>query len=373
MVSDWNQGSKAVFVRNGTATWDTGWVGAGGSAAVNDDQWHQLIVTYIEDTDLLNIFVDPTVGAVNGQFSAGHNVNAYDEHTHSHNGGIAETDFRIGLTSPNFEPEGFVGLIDEVAVFDQALTGADLDNLIENGPTGFLSAPESANFEVSTAGTDLVFTWDSKPGEFYNILGDDDMVPNDPAQWAPFRTNIPATPPTNTLVVPYPVDPQMFFALENLGVPPIFEDDFETDQGWTMGSDGLPGTNWERGAPSLVGPPAANSGLNCYGTNLASEYTLNANVWLRSPAIDLRPPSIVGATLKCKQFRDNEQGFDYGFIRVVDATTNVPLGADIASLIDGVSVDWESFSARLPSEALGKLIKIEFRLESDDQINQAGW
>ena len=107
--------------------------------------------------------------------------------------------------------------------------------------------------------------------------------------------------------------------------------------------------------------------------NLASDYTLNANVWLRSPVIDLRPPSIVGATLKCKQFRDNEQGFDYGFIRVVDATTNLPLGADIASLIDGVSIDWESFSPRLPSEALGNLIKIEFRLESDDQINQAGW
>ena len=41
---------------------------------------------------------------------------------------------------------------------------------------------------------------------------------------------------------------------------------------------------------------AANGSMNCFGTNLASNYGANTDIWLRSPEIDLTGPGISGAT-----------------------------------------------------------------------------
>ncbi|NIP97796.1 MAG: hypothetical protein GWO24_31940, partial [Akkermansiaceae bacterium] len=40
---------------------------------------------------------------------------------------------------------------------------------------------------------------------------------------------------------------------------------------------------------------------------------------------------------------------------------------------DGVSADWEQVARALPDQSLGKHIKIEFRFQSDDISNFAGW
>jgi bacillopeptidase F len=129
-------------------------------------------------------------------------------------------------------------------------------------------------------------------------------------------------------------------------------------------------TNWELGAPSAVGPPAANSGANCYGTNLASNYDTDADIWLRSPAIDLTTAG--DATLNYASFRDIEINFDSGSVRVLDAADNSEI-AILESSIDGTSGGWELVSKALPPAALGKLIKIEFRFNSDNFGEQAGW
>lgn len=135
---DWNQGSKALFLESGRVEWDTGWVGNPNTGVtINDNTWHQVIVVYVASSDTLNIFVDPSAGATSGQYSASHNVNAYDEHSHTHNGGTADSDFRVGWVSPDFQSNGLVGLIDEVGVFDSALTGMELDQLITQGPASF--------------------------------------------------------------------------------------------------------------------------------------------------------------------------------------------------------------------------------------------
>lgn len=141
----WNQGSKALFVRNGTVQWDTGWVGnPGTSASAQDGAWHQVIATYRASGDRLDVFVDPLLGATAGRFTGVHDVNAFDEHMHVHNGGLAETGFSIaqanfsgGLSSLNT----LIGLVDEAAVFDRALVGSELDQLIQGGPASFVAPP----------------------------------------------------------------------------------------------------------------------------------------------------------------------------------------------------------------------------------------
>jgi hypothetical protein len=138
----WNQGSKALFVRNGTVQWDTGWVGnPGTNASVKDGAWHQVIATYRAAGDTFNVFVDPVPGATTGRFTGVHDINLFDEHTHLHNGGLAESGFSIaqanfsgGLTSLNT----LIGLVDEAAIFDRALVGAELDQLIRGGPVSFV-------------------------------------------------------------------------------------------------------------------------------------------------------------------------------------------------------------------------------------------
>lgn len=138
----WNQGSKAMFVRGRTVQWDSGWVSNPRSGvAIDDGAWHQVIATYVAATDTLDVFVDPAPGATAGQFSGTHDVNKYDEHTHVHLNGRAESGFSIGaanFTGGLNDLGTLIGLIDEAAVFDRALRGAELDLLIAQGPAAFV-------------------------------------------------------------------------------------------------------------------------------------------------------------------------------------------------------------------------------------------
>jgi hypothetical protein len=88
----WNKGSKALFVRSNTIQADAGWVGNPKSnTVVNDDAWHQVIVTFNPTGDVFNIYIDggnPTSGSFD--------MNKFDEHTLLHNGGYADTSFTVG-------------------------------------------------------------------------------------------------------------------------------------------------------------------------------------------------------------------------------------------------------------------------------------
>ncbi len=131
-----------------------------------------------------------------------------------------------------------------------------------------------------------------------------------------------------------------------------------------------PGTAWDLGLPSNVGPSAAGSPSHCFGTNISADYDLDANVWLRTPPIDLTTAG--GSTLNYSQFTDIETTFDSGRVAVLDAGDLSEL-AVIQEQIDGTTADWEPVSKPLPPEALGRTIVIEFRLRSDDLGNFAGW
>lgn len=85
---------------------------------------------------------------------------------------------------------------------------------------------------------------------------------------------------------PRPTNPRTAFPVT--AVSAVFEDDFETDQGWTAQG------NWQRGTPTGAGgeygepdPASAHSGSNVYGYNLAGDYENSmSEVHLTSPAID---------------------------------------------------------------------------------------
>ena len=96
----WNQGSKAMFVRSQTVQWDSGWVSNPHTdVAIDDGNWHQVIATYVAASDTLDVFVDPAPGATAGQYSGSHDVNRFDEHTHVHNDGKAESGLSIGAAN----------------------------------------------------------------------------------------------------------------------------------------------------------------------------------------------------------------------------------------------------------------------------------
>ena len=78
-----------------------------------------------------------------------------------------------------------------------------------------------------------------------------------------------------------------------------------------------------------------------------------------------------GATLNYFQYRDIEEGFDFGVVSVLDAADD-SLIAEIPG-IDSGTFAWELVSKSIPSEALGKIIKIEFRLTSDEIETFPGW
>ena len=228
----------------------------------------------------------------------------------------------------------------------------------------------------------LVLNWKSKLGRLYDIRSTDDPVANqDPTLWPIILTDIEPTPPVNIETIPFPGDDKRFYVYEEKPVPPFYLEDFEAGMGgWTTGVDDATGlTLWEWGAPSGGFGPASGAGgsVNCFGTNISGDHNFNADIWLHSPTIDLTAAGIGGVILEFQQFKDieppNPDLFDYGSIRVLRASDGTQLGADIVSDLTGSTIDWETFSAPFPPEAIGEEIVIEFQFISDDVANFTGW
>lgn len=235
---------------------------------------------------------------------------------------------------------------------------------------------------VERVGDNLVFTWPSGTGSLYNLRSVAENFSQDPFEWPVFagHASIVATPPENTLTVPLPPDPTRLFVIESFPAPPvsIYFDDFENGEGqWEAGSDGAEGTVWELGDPTS-GPFGSFSPASCFATNLGGNYSADANVWLRSPAIDLTGAQ--GATLRFAHYYDIEAPesvapftvYDFGQLSILDAADDSELALLVPGLADFIN-DWEEISFTLPPNALDKVIRIEFRLISDDVAFLPGW
>jgi hypothetical protein len=127
-------------------------------------------------------------------------------------------------------------------------------------------------------------------------------------------------------------------------------------------------------------PAAANSGANSIGTNLAANYGISSDIWLRSPGtIDLT--TATGATLVFHQWVDMDD-FDHGdtgTVRVLDAAGLPGTVTELAVLranIQGLApAGWVRFLKKLPAAVLGKTVVLEFRFASDfvPDADASGW
>lgn len=270
------------------------------------------------------------------------------------------------------------GLVDEVSLWKSVLSPVTIEKLASGVTVLDLLDPSKLALDITKNGDELMIQWDSKPGHLYNLRSETDPSNGDPKDWPIYGGNmdVVATPNTNSLTLPFPGDSERFFVIEEFPAPPVtvFSDDLESGLGdWTMGSNEDDGSEWELGTPTNVGPVDTKSGVNCFGTNLDGDYGLLADVWLRTPAIDLT--NATGATLHYAEFKDMEgQGFDFGTIILLNAADDSKI-VEVVTDIDGADTEWQNVSLNLPAEALGKVIKLEFRMVTDDFVgsNFPGW
>jgi hypothetical protein len=272
-----------------------------------------------------------------------------------------------------------------IALFQGVLTPEEVAAFggaeVPIGPTKRIKITDISYDGTNPGAKTFSVSWESEEGKLYNLRSTTDPASADPIDWpiVAGQENLAATPPENTVTIPFPPDSTRLFVVEEFPAPPVtvFTDNFEDGQGdWTTGGDdgSNPFTNWEFGSPTVVGPASANSGANCFGTNLSADYANLSDLWLRSPPIDLT--AAAGATLNFSHYVDIEEGFDFGEVRLLDADAALAELAVLEMTIDGNNpTGWEPFSKALPAAALGKNVVLEFRFDSDDisEPTQAGW
>ncbi|MDD4052528.1 MAG: M28 family peptidase [candidate division Zixibacteria bacterium] len=142
---------------------------------------------------------------------------------------------------------------------------------------------------------------------------------------------------------PNPANP--FMAVTMTADTVVFFDDFEQDLGWT------PTGLWERGSPTGNGgftgnpdPVGGYNSSNCYGYNLAGDYTNNMpETHLTSPAIDCHMLSEVRLTF-WRWLGVGNMLFDHAFLRVsTDGITWTTIWQNTTAATDDGSWTWREF------------------------------
>ena len=262
------------------------------------------------------------------------------------------------------------GTFDEFRIYDKALSPQEVANSFAFGP----NLPDKnivltdVSFDATSA--TLSISWLSEPGKLYNLRSEVDPGASAPLEWPVFngQRDIPATPPENTLAIPFPDDRTRFFAIEGFDAPPTvyFEDDLESGApGWTtVVNDAFANTQWELGTPGgTTGPNSgANNSLRAWCTNLG-DYGPDSDISLRSPAIDLTGAPT--AILKFQVFRDADGEQDSGTVRFLRADDLTPLGESTDLELSVLDNDYGNFQLDVVPEALGQVVIIEWNFQSD--------
>lgn len=229
-----------------------------------------------------------------------------------------------------------------------------------------------------TSNEEASLTWESETGKFYQIQTSSDLTSD---SWQTVANSIVGSDDGVTTAT-FAIDPAQGQTFARIGLGNIFSEDFESGaEGWTLATldDPFPdsgNTQWELGTPSTVGPAAAHSGDNVYGTNLAANYGTLGNLTLTSPVIDLT--NVERGSLKLWHYIEasDQEG---GQIRILNEAGDEVLG--FSEVFNGLSTDWEELSLSLlrfgdtSANVVGQKIRIEFRFLSDDidADDGAGW
>ena len=225
----------------------------------------------------------------------------------------------------------------------------------------------------SLGGTSFSFSWVSSPGKLYQVHRS-----NAVNEHFDSIAEVTADGDLTTFADPAPVANNAFYQVANVPPAPIFEEDFETGAaGWTTQDLGESGTLWELGKPTN-GPGEAHSPTRAYGTGLTKDYDDYTDVYLVSPVIDLT--GLDNARLEFWSYRDCEPAvegelYDWCQVMILDEDGDW-LVDDPIWIRGGEAKQWRLEKAKIPAEALGQKIRLEFNFSTDggqDNGPQAGW
>lgn len=270
----------------------------------------------------------------------------------------------------------YLGTIDDLGIWQRALTPGELLGIYVNGTQG---KPLNEEFEplhiktITSVGGVVELNYYSP---FSNRPTQIESKPAlEAAEWMVEDANIVDQGEGNYMAqIAVPGD-AAFFRIAAVPPPPLFFDDFETEKpGWTHGGAQ---DNWERGVPT-TGPGVAFSPENVYATGLSANLGADTRAWLRTPDIDLT--EVTSATLRFAEWLNIDfiEGIEPEFqihkatINVLDATTLAALQPTIY-LGTGNSGGWQEREVRLVGAAVGQKIKLEFAIETDQFNLLEGW
>ena len=220
------------------------------------------------------------------------------------------------------------------------------------------------------------FDWNSTVGSIYQV----DRMGNLDSAWKVIVDNYPdgGASGEQTAFTDADLLGSAFYRVAETPAPPLFFDDFESGApGWTASDLGESGTEWELGKPTN-GPGEAHSPTRAYGTGLAKNYDDYTDVYLVSPVIDLTGQD--NARLEFWSYRDCEPAvegelYDWCQVMILDEDGEW-LVDDPIWIRGGEAKQWRLEKAKIPAQALGQKIRLEFNFSTDggqDNGPQAGW
>ena len=247
------------------------------------------------------------------------------------------------------------------------------DNSVEN----ILVSPSNTTFPLTITpavppATGYNLKWDSQAGRLYNVRSSPDLI-GAISTWTLVEGDIPASGTGSNTKNVTPLEPRLFYAVEEYPTPPeiLLSEDFDTSDGGFTAVNHTSGTIWVRGDPDSNGGAGGGSvttgnegSTNCWGTDIGNPgiYATGTETSLISPVIDLT--SVASATLSFAQAIDIMSG-DTLIVNIIDDTTDTVIEAGIhTSTPDGslVAADWEPVdSIAIGGAALGQMVRIEWR------------
>lgn len=266
----------------------------------------------------------------------------------------------------------FNGYMDELGLWDRALSLEEIDGIYQNGQVG---KPLNAAYEPFAVRTvDFPSATQVRLVFYSPYTGREHAVQRkaqlEDAEWTEEAAAF-ISPLGNGLfeaTTDLPAGQSAFYRAVVLAQSALFTEDFETGApGWTHGGAG---DNWEVGAP-VNGPGAAVSGANVYATSLTGNIEPFSNCYLRSPAIDLT--GATRATLTFQQWLniDPDPNFHWTTVSVLDAGSLTVLHQFPRE--SGATGGYVQRSLQLPAPVLGHNVILEFRLECDGFNLLEGW
>lgn len=273
--------------------------------------------------------------------------------------------YEVQPTEGNWINRPYQGLMDDLGIWQRALSPNDILSIYHNGLNGKplsqgLDPLRIQSITMEDGALRLVFFTPfanrSHAVQRKTALAEDrwndlaDLVPSALEEDGLFEVTF--SPPTAGIG---------FYQVVSLPPPLLFFDNFESGApGWTHGGNQ---DEWELGTPQN-GPGAAFSGSNCYGTDLDGDFEPYTDAYLRSPEIDLSRVSV--ATLSFVEFHsvDIEEDYHSVSVSIIDADSNEVLQEVFRE--SGAVNGWTQRSIRLAGPSVGAKIKIEFLLETDE-------